>query len=165
MISNTCKRMPKWEVHNKWAKKLGVPGKVSNFVNLIVDFPEKSREFMEFLNMEEVRLRPYSKGFKGRRKVIAALPVEHDGRGKRTTMHLQLKFLRQKGSEYVKAWYLHHILDYIKSAPILSIEEILKRIENKTESCQELEEVKSFVKSNSEEILQECRKYSRREKQ
>jgi hypothetical protein len=72
-------------------------------------------------------------------------------------MYLQLRFLRQKGSDYVKAWYLHHILDYIKSAPVLSIEEILKRVENKTEPCQELEKVKNFVTSNSEEILQDCR--------
>ncbi len=149
--------MPKWKIHNKWAEKLGIPKEISNFVNLLIDFPEENQEFMEFLDTEDKKPRT------GKRKCVVTLPYratvgKHDsGRRRKTAMHLQLRFLHLKGSEYVKAWYLHHILDYIESAPILSVEEILKRIESKTESCQELEIIKSFVMSNSEEILQECR--------
>ncbi|PUA34286.1 MAG: hypothetical protein B9J98_00080 [Candidatus Terraquivivens tikiterensis] len=149
--------MPEWEIHNKWARRLGIPEKISNFVNSLVDFPEENQEFMEFLDTEDKKL------CMGKRKHIVILPYratvgKHDsGRRRKTAMYLQLRFLRQKGSEYVKAWYLHHILDYIKSAPVLGIEEILKRVENKTESCKELEIVKNFVMSNSDEILEECR--------
>jgi len=149
--------MPEWKIHNKWAEKLGIPKEISNFVNRLIDFPEESQEFMEFCNREDEKPRT------GRRKCVVTLPYrttvgKHDsGRRRKTAAYLQLRFLRQKGSEYVEAWYLHHILDYIESAPILSIEEILKRIENKTESCQELNIVKNFVMSNSDEILQDCR--------
>jgi len=64
--------------------------------------------------------------------------------------------VRQKGSEYVKAWYLHYLLDYIKMAPELSIEEIIKKTEDRFESCEELETVGNFVMDNAEEILQDC---------
>jgi len=149
--------MPEWKIHNKCAEKLGISKEISNFVNRLIDFSEECQEFMEFCNREDEKSRT------SRRKRVVTLPYrvtvgKHDsGRRRKTAMYLQLRFLRQKGSKYVKAWYLHHILDYIKSAPILSIEEILKRIENKTESCKELEIVKDFVMKNSEEILQECR--------
>lgn len=149
--------MPSWEIHNKWAGKIGIPKEISNFVNRLIDFPEEIRDFMEFCNREDEKPRT------GRRKCVVTLPSrvivgKHDfGRRRKTAMYFQLRFLHQKGSENVKVWYLHHILDYIKSAPILSIEEILKRIENKTESCQELEIVKNFVMSNSLEINEDLR--------
>jgi len=60
--------------------------------------------------------------------------------------------MRQKGSEYVKAWYLHYIRDYIKMAPALGIEEIIKRIEDRFEPCKELGIIKEFVRENLEEI-------------
>ncbi|MCK4733131.1 MAG: hypothetical protein KAT65_11805, partial [Methanophagales archaeon] len=72
--------------------------------------------------------------------------------------YLQVVFLRrQKGSEYVKVWYLHYVLDYIKMAPTLSIEEIIKRTEDRFEPCQELEIIKGFVMENSKEILEDCK--------
>jgi len=66
-------------------------------------------------------------------------------------------FVRQKGSEYVTAWYLHYVMDYIRMAPALTAEEILKRTEARFERCQELERIKRFVLENVEEILQDCR--------
>jgi hypothetical protein len=70
---------------------------------------------------------------------------------------LQLAFARQKGSEYVTAWYLHYVMDYIRMAPALTAEEILKRTEDRFESCQELEIVKRFVRENAEELVCDCR--------
>jgi len=92
--------------------------------------------------------------------------ISHDtGRGKRYGRAIQLKFLHQKGEEYIKAWYLHHILDYIKwwlvsYTPTPSIEDILqaKRLEKMfgAPQEQELQNVTNFVMNHSEEILQDC---------
>ena len=140
--------MPEWKIHNKWAEKLGIPKEISNFVNRLIDFPKESQEFMEFCDREDEKPRT------GRRKRVVTLPYrttvgKHDTGRRKTAAYLQLRFLRQKGSEYVEAWYLHHILDYIESAPIL----ILKRIENKTEYCKELNIFKNLVVSNYDEIM------------
>jgi len=40
--------MPEWKIHSKWAKKLGIPKEISNFVNCLIDSPEETREFMDF---------------------------------------------------------------------------------------------------------------------
>jgi len=119
---------------------------ISNFVNHLSDFPEKSQEFMEFCEREGG-------------EIILQLVTAHDfGMIMKIPKYLQVVFLqRQKGSEYVKAWYLHYILDYIKMAPALSVEEIIKRTEDRFERCQELEIIKEFVVENSEEILVDCR--------
>ena len=95
--------------------------------------------------------------------------MRHDsGRHYGYAREVQLKFLRKKGDDYVKAWYLHHILDYMawwvtegfsESTP--SIEDILqaKRLEKLFGSSQEqeLRNVKNFVMNHSAEILQDCR--------
>jgi len=138
--------MPKWEIHDKWAEKMRISRQISNFVNHLSDFPEKSQEFMEFCEREGG-------------EIILQLVTAHDfGMIMKIPKYLQVVFLqRQKGSEYVKAWYLHYILDYIKMAPALSVEEIIKRTEDRFERCQELEIIKEFVVENSEEILVDCR--------
>jgi hypothetical protein len=71
--------------------------------------------------------------------------------------YLQVVFLRQKGSEYLMAWYLHYALDYIRMAPALTPQEILNRIEARFEPCRELERIKKFVLDNAEEIVKDCR--------
>jgi hypothetical protein len=138
--------MPKWEIHNKWAEKMGITKEISNFVNHLSDFPERSKEFMEFCECE-------AEG------IILQLVKAHDFRMiMKIPKYLQVVFLqRQKGSEYVKAWYLHYVLDYIKMAPALSPEEVLKRTEDRFGRCLELELIKEFVKENTEEILEDCR--------
>ena len=91
--------------------------------------------------------------------------IRHDsGRDKEYTREIQLKFLHQKGEEYIKAWYLHHILDYMKwwitempSESTPSIEDVLqaKRLEKMFDSyqVQKLQDIKNFVVKHSEEIL------------
>jgi hypothetical protein len=44
--------MPKWEIHDKWAVKLGISREISNFVNHLSNFPEETQEFMEFCERE-----------------------------------------------------------------------------------------------------------------
>jgi hypothetical protein len=138
--------MPKWEIHDKWAERMGISKEISNFVNQLSDFPEETQEFMEFCEREGG-------------EIILQLVRVHDFRMiMKIPKYLQIVFLqRQKGSEYVKAWYLHYVLDYIKMAPALTPEEVIKRTEDRFERCDELEIIKEFVMENSEEILEDCR--------
>ena len=137
--------MPEWAIHIKWAQRLGIPDEISSFVNFLSDFPEKTREFMVFCECE------------GGEIIMRLLRVHDFDTIMKIPKYLQVVFVRQKGSEYVKAWYLHYLLDYIKMAPELSIEEIIKKTEDRFESCEELEIVGNFVMDNAEEILQDCR--------
>ena len=137
--------MPKWEVHDKWAEKLGLPEEITNFVNHLSDFPDQSQEFMEFCEREG-------------ETIILRLVRTHDfSTIMKIPKYLQLVFARQKGSEYVTAWYLHYVLDYIRMAPALTAEEILSKTEDRFEPCQELDGVKRFVLENVEEIVHDCR--------
>jgi len=139
------KSMPKWEIHDKWVEKLGVPKEISNFVNQLSDVPEQCQEFIEFCERREA-------------EIIAQLVQSCDfERIMRIPKYLQVIFVRQKGSEYLMAWYLHYALDYIRMAPELTPQEILNRIEARFEPCQEFETIKRFVLENSKEILQDCR--------
>lgn len=136
--------MPKWEIHDKWAANIGITQEISDFVNLLSDFPEKSQEFMDFCEHE------------GEEIILQLVKVHDYSRIMKIPKYLQVIFLQQKGGEYVKAWYLHYVLDYIRMAPALSIEEILKRTENRFVHCKELEIIKKFVVDNAGEILQDC---------
>ena len=119
----------------------------------MIDFPQECAEFVEFYGTKDRKGSGY-----------ATLPTiqvvgQHDkGRRMKYAARIQLEFLRKRGKEYVTAWYLHQALDYVENAPILPIEEILKRLENKTEPCKELEVVKDFVMKHFREILRDCRR-------
>ena len=137
--------MPSWDVHDKWAEKLGLVPKIASFVNHLSDFPDQNQEFMEFCEREgEVIILPlvWSHDF----TTIMKIPK-----------YLQLMFAREKGSAYVTAWYLHYVLDYIRMAPALTAEEVLQRTEDRFEPCQELEHVKHFVQENEKELVRDCR--------
>ncbi|RLE09549.1 hypothetical protein DRJ00_03890 [Candidatus Aerophobetes bacterium] len=164
--------MPEWNIHNKWAEKLGISIQVSNYVNCLIDSPEKCPGFLDFAadrdNWLDFYKRthsswPYKANLKSLRSdshlFRKLLWIEHDagrGRSNKTATYIQLKFMRHKGSEYVKAWYLHHALDYVeKLAAAYPIEEILSRLEERTKTCPELEAVKDLIRSNSTQILQD----------
>lgn len=40
--------MPKWGIHNKWAEQMGIPTEVSNYINLLIDFPEECHDYLDF---------------------------------------------------------------------------------------------------------------------
>ena len=138
--------MPKWEIHDKWAEKMEISKEISNFVNHLSDFPEECQEFMKFCERE------------GGEIILQLVRLRDFGRIMKIPRYLQVVFLRrQKGSKYVTAWYLHYVLDYIKMAPALTPEEVIKRTEDRFEHSKELEIIKEFVMENAEEILQDCR--------
>lgn len=137
--------MPTWEIHNKWAEKLGVPTEISNFVNQLSDFPEQSQEFREFCERSGA-------------EIIMQLVQRRDfDRIMKIPKYLQVVFAREKGSEYLMVWYLHYALDYIRLAPALTPHEVLNRIEARFEPGPEFEIIKKFVLENAEEIVQDCR--------
>jgi hypothetical protein len=156
--------MPKWVIHNKWVVKLGINKETSRLVNLLVDFPDKCQEFLDFCEREPVA-RVYSRGRPT--SMTVGQFVRHDGgRSDRATGETQLKFLYEKGEEYVKAYYLHHIMDYIEwwfknwePRPIPDIENILKHLDKKASwfQGQEWLDVKAFVLGHCEQILDDCK--------
>ena len=138
--------MPAWEIHDKWAAKMGISRKVSNAVNHLSDFPEESQEFRAFCEGE------------GGEIIVQLVQARDFSMIMKIPKYLQLVFLRRrKGSEYVTAWYLHYVLDYITMAPALSIDAILLRTEGRFGSCEELELLKEFLMANEEALLQDCR--------
>ena len=40
--------MPVWSIHTRWAQKMGISGRVSDYVNQLIDFPEKCSDFLDF---------------------------------------------------------------------------------------------------------------------
>ncbi|MEM4973577.1 MAG: hypothetical protein QXR87_07735 [Candidatus Hadarchaeales archaeon] len=77
----------------------------------------------------------------------------------------QLKFLSKKGSDYIKAWYLHHLMDYVASSAITDVKEIIERIKERTGvpdfTRPEFEEVKLFFEKNYDAIVLDIEKYLR----
>ena len=100
---------------------------------------------------------------------IAAFDYHDSGRSSKAHREIQLEFLRQRGDEYVTAWYLHQILDYLKwwldpsnkNDPVPPIEDILtdKRLQKKIGNLDDrvLYAVRSFVVIHSEAILSDLR--------
>lgn len=136
--------MPSWEIHNKYAKKMGVSEEASKFVNKLIDSPNEVDEYQ------------------GTRYIVKEGGVDfyenHDaGRSRVTPAKRQLDLLASKGEEYIETWYLHHLLDYIKTVKhSYGFEEILNRFrEKKTVERPELDTVEDFVKQNKESILRE----------
>jgi len=137
--------MPKWEVHDKWAERMGLSREIANVVNHLSDFPDKTREFIEFCEREG-------------EEIILQLVRTHDfSMIMQIPKYLQLMFVRQKGSEYVTAWYLHYVLDYIRMAPVLTAGEVLQRTEERFGSCDELERVRQFILENEKAVVSDCR--------
>ena len=113
--------MPRWEIHRKWAKILGISDEISKEVNELIDFPEKwfrKRYSEEYLSEEA---RGYAFAFFNEPCLAlyhagkAWYGFGHDvGRKYKTMYYLQLRCVyKHYGVEGVKACLLHHILDYI----------------------------------------------------
>lgn len=162
-----------------------VPPEVAEYVNSLIDFPEECPEYLDFCteitkwadyyeersskwpfterNFKNIdRLQAQLKSLRQSRLdlLFKLLYIGHDTsrskRGQGLQAHIQLKFLRSKGTKYVEAWYLHHILDYAKKiAHSFSLEEILERLSDRTKPCHEFDTVESFVRNHWGEILQD----------
>ena len=107
--------MPNWNIHKKWDLKLGVPSEVSDYVHRAIDskgssdkkipMPEDFKQHTEDRKLKRSR---------GKNFAIADLSSNlHDRARDKVIQQEDLKFLLSKGGNYVKAYYLHFILDYL----------------------------------------------------
>jgi hypothetical protein len=157
--------MPNWRIHNKWAEKLAVGQEASELVNLLIDFPTKCQEYVTFCETGN-DARVFSKG---KPTTMTSLLLErHDSARSRTVLRdVQLRFLRQKGAMYVRAWYLHQMLDYLEwwcrntlrqGCPaikdILTPRRLVKKIGPLEDA--DLQCVRNFVVGHSEEVMFDC---------
>ena len=145
--------MPNWYVHNKWTEKAGIDPLIANFVNTNIDYgtewafsenEQASEEIDEPISLRQLKFF-YKKDMEKR--------YNHD-------------FL------YVKAYYLHHLLDFIKETRLnlddldKFFEQFLKKKvfpefidENKKVISfnKQLKEIRELIRKNQEEILIDLR--------
>lgn len=114
-----------WESHDRWAKKLDISQEVSRYVNRIVD--ENKRAKLPDDYKKAVNRWAENKAAKdGAKKGNSALHLvikrdikeTHDkGAGTKTADTMAhsatVNLLKQKGDDYLVAYYLHHHLDYL----------------------------------------------------
>lgn len=174
--------MPSWKIHDKWAEKMGVlecSRYVSNLIDAIEEGKTLPQEYLDFVKEYAEREQERSKK-SGLAVVIFKTALKHDaGRRKKKGVasiagKIQLKFLRQKGVEYLRAWYLHHMLDDLSEwESRLDGERCIKTTKYRTTVClnqdfdqeiktiaiNEAEIVAEFVTNNLEEIILDCKEY------
>ncbi len=95
--------------------------------------------------------------------IIIKTHIGHDkGRNRKFALSAQLEFLRRKGDDYIFAYFLHHILDYLERCYLL--DNVLNRIRQKLYNPKYepyLEIVLKFVENNLEEILKDIAVYNK----
>ena len=163
--------MPTWKIHDKWAQKLGISEEVSKYTNGIIDarkledYPEAFAKYVNEVKISRPKGRvPFS--------LVDLLVMFHTHDfGKKASMKREiLPFFRAKGRDYVKAWHAHFILDYLVDLKDWmkntgeSIEDCIdKYLKNKKATVilgtkEQLIEVMSFLKRNSEELQKDIYK-------
>ncbi len=155
-----------WHYHNKWAGKLGISDEISNYVNNLIDvlggrktLPQDYLDFVELESRKEANSKKKAVSIDIEEKVL-----KHDSarKGNNKSMReliakIQLRFLSQKGEDYVKVWYLHHALDYVddtgewRTNTAETVEECVdKHQKNKPETYSP--EIMDFLKNNIREL-------------
>lgn len=153
--------MPSWKVHMKWSRKMEIPDEIAEYTNRVIDtwkledYPE---DFAKYIYEKEFP-RP-----KGRVPFLLAdfliMFGTHDLRKLKEEV---LPYFRMKGEDYVRAWYLHHILDYLvklrawmKNTGESTKECIDKYQKNKAvtlyDTEKQLTKVMNFLKDNTQEL-------------
>jgi len=146
----------------KWSKQMGIPDDIAKYTNKVIDavgdYPE---DFAEYINKVKI-LRPKNKvPF----SITDLLDMygHHDFGKKDFIKRKVFLFFRRKGEDYVKAWYLHFILDYL-----VDLKDWMKNTGEGIEDCidkyqknkavtflgteEQLVEVINFLKNNTQEL-------------
>jgi len=141
--------MPNWNVHNKWTEKAGIDPLIANFVNTNIDYGTEWA---------------FSENEQKSEDIDQPIALR------------QLKFFYKKDVEktynndflYVKAYYLHHLLDFIKETRLnlddldRFFEQFLKKKvflefidENKSviSFTDQLNEIRDLVGKNRDELI------------
>jgi len=156
-----------WKDHDRWAAKIGISKEVARYVNNLIDAIKKGKtlpqEYTDFVDRES------KKEASSKKKVVAhfigGTTLSHDsgrrnGREGIIATDTQLKFLGDKGGDYIDAWYLHHTLDYLNNPTIkfylreYGIEEVLGMYKkNKPQTYSD--KIVDFLKYNVQELKEE----------
>jgi hypothetical protein len=112
--------MPNWSIHKKWDLKLGIPSEVSDYIQKAID--SKGSTDRKILMPEDFKQHTESRKLqrsRGKNFAIADLNSNlHDRARNKVIQAEDLIFLLSKGADYVKAYYLHFILDYLNHPTI-----------------------------------------------
>ena len=162
--------MPNWSIHKKWDLKLGIPYEVSDYIQKAIDskgssdkkipMPEDFKQHTEDRKLQRSR---------GKNFAIADLNTNlHDRARDKVIQAEDLKFLLNKGTDSVKAYYLHFILDYLDHPTIRewlkttgdSIADCIDKYrKNKAillpETNEYLIDVMDFLKGHSKEVKED----------
>ena len=146
--------MPNWVVHDKWAKKAGIDEFIAYYVNRNIDYGTS----WAFSNNDDSRNYNHSE----------SVAIQ------------QLRFFHQKDLEheedtqnsYVKACYLHHLLDYFRETRVnindidlvfenFLIEKIGPEIVNnkgiKISFLSDIQQIFDLLKKNKDDLLSDLR--------
>lgn len=137
--------MPNWFIHMNWTQKAKIPKKIAEFVNRSIDYGSDwvNNTTSEVSNIDE------------------------------SPFYQQLVFFYDKDHDhknYVKACYLHHLLDYFKETNVdvrdfhlvfkrflqkKAVIEICDLKGNKVKFNKLVEEIFQLLRENKEELLQD----------
>jgi len=162
--------MPNWDIHKKWDFKLEIPCEVSDYIQRAIDSKgssdKKTPMPIDFKQHTEDRKLKRSKG---KNFAIADLRSNlHDRARDKVIQEEDLKFLFNKGMDYVKAYYLHFILDYLDHPSIREwiwvtgdnmADCVDKYYKNKAvyvpETYKSLNNVMAYLKAHSREVRED----------
>lgn len=168
--------MPPHIIHLRWAKKLGlrVPY-LSNYppavwdepftwdVDSMIDFPK--RHIDQFKSLKSLGV--WNRGLKDKMEQN----LNDLSRVDKEVMHAYLYLLEPKGKDYVKAFFLHHLLDVLGGQEIVEGRKSLMSEEDESglfkgdflkiverhKLIKEYKEVESFVRRYRNEILRDIK--------
>lgn len=168
--------MPPHIIHRKWTKKLGLRlPYLSNYppavwdepftwdVDSMIDFPKHHIDQFESLKSLGV----WNRGLKDKMEQN----LNDLSRVDKEVMHAYLYLLEPKGKDYVKAFFLHHLLDVLGGQEIVEGRKSLLSEEDKSglfkgdflkiverhKLIKEYKEVESFVRRYRNEILRDIK--------
>jgi len=155
--------IPSWKIHNKWAQKAGISQEISNYINRAIDNKKMPEDFRK--HTEQRKLLRSSGGPISITDIGSIMENKlHDRARSKHIKEQDLLFLSTKGKNYVKAWYLHFILDYLvklkdwRKDTGESMEECIDKYKRNKKAVvisgtkEVLIEVMDFLKKNSQEL-------------
>jgi len=146
----------------KWSRKMGIPDDVGEDVNRIIDAWKLEDYPEDFLRYVYRTIYPQPKGRKPI-SLAALMDMFKSIHDLRKFKKEALPYFRMKGEDYVRAWYLHHLLDYL-----VKLRDWMKNTGESTKKCidkykknkavtlhgteKQLVEVMNFLKDNTQEL-------------
>ena len=167
--------MPAWNIHRKWSKQLNIPISISESIDRLVDFPKEWFEdgypwmtYEDILLLDEKELHS-DVCFEAFSELEKNNLIVHDlGRHKPlnpTQKELLLECIyHHYGTLGIKAFFLHHVLDYIDESWLPYSKTKMREIFGKTKAIfggtrfdNELFAVISFVEKHWDEIVKDIK--------